>query len=228
MKKILFILSLAVLFFTGNPLAIDAQMMGGDPTLQDNHTAREEVEGKEVWEKLQSKKVACQNLSDEDFEHLGEYFMGQMMGDAHSAMNEMIMRMHGEEGENQIHVAMGKRLSGCDPNAIISAQEQGWMPMMQMMWGGWSTPFNTNQLNNHMMYGLNNGMGGGFSIFGGFFMIFWWVMIVVAVVALVKWIMHQSGTRNFQGKSALDILKERYARGEIDKKEFEEKRKDLS
>ena len=78
-----------------------------------------------------------------------------------------------------------------------------------------------------MMYGFNNGMDGGFSIFGGIFMIFWWVLIVVAVVAFVKWIMHQSSTSNFQGKSAFDILKERYARGEIDKKEFEEKRKDL-
>lgn len=78
-----------------------------------------------------------------------------------------------------------------------------------------------------MMYGFNNGIGGEFSMFGGFFMILWWVLIIVAVVALVKWVIHQNGRDSFQGKSALDILKERYARGEIDKREFEEKRKDL-
>lgn len=81
-----------------------------------------------------------------------------------------------------------------------------------------------------MMYGFDNGIAGGFSMFGAIFMLFWWVLIIAAVVALVKWVIHQSGVRNFQdkNKSALDILKERYARGEIEKKEFEEKRKDLS
>src|SRR3990167_11213175 len=53
------------------------------------HTLREEQEGKEVWNKLQANELACGNFSDEQFGVLGEYFMGQMAGDSHAAMNAM-------------------------------------------------------------------------------------------------------------------------------------------
>lgn len=78
-----------------------------------------------------------------------------------------------------------------------------------------------------MMYGFNNGMGGEFGIFGGIVMIFWWVLIIAGIVIFVKWMIQQNGASGSHRKSAIDILKERYARGEIDKKEFEEKLKDL-
>src|SRR3990167_8072159 len=190
----------------------------------DNHTAREEAEGEIVWQKLQSKEVACADLSDEDFGALGEYYMGQMLGDSHEAMNEMMMRMHGEEGEEQIHVVMGKRLSGCDTSAAFSSGDSGWMPMMNMMWGGWSSPFGSNNSTNNMM---NFGFG-PLGSFGWIFMILWWVLIIAGIVALIKWLTNQSRNSHRDGKSALEILKERYAKGEIDKKEFEDKKKDLS
>ena len=190
----------------------------------DNHTAREEAEGEIVWQKLQSKEVVCGDLSDEDFGALGEYYMGQMLGDSHEAMNEMMMRMHGEEGEEQIHVVMGKRLSGCDTSAIVPGTSGGWMPMMNMMWGGWSSPFGSNNSTNNMM---NFGFG-PFGSFGWIFMILWWVLIIAGIVALIKWLTGQSRGSHEGGKSALEILKERYAKGEIDKKEFEEKKKELS
>jgi len=60
----------------------------------------------------------------------------------------------------------------------------------------------------------------------------WGWIIGLIVLVLIVWLIVKTTTQNRsleqnQGKSALDILKERYARGEIDKKEFEEKKKDL-
>ncbi len=71
------------------------------------------------------------------------------------------------------------------------------------------------------------GMMGDFALgFGGIFMILWWVLIVVGIVALVKWLTAPHGSTT-PGRGALDILKERYARGEIEREEFEQKRRDL-
>ena len=70
------------------------------------------------------------------------------------------------------------------------------------------------------------GYGFDFAPFGFIFMILWGVLIIASIAGIVKWISHSSGSAG--DKSALDILKERYARGEIDKKEFEERKKELS
>lgn len=60
---------------------------------------------------------------------------------------------------------------------------------------------------------------------------FGWIIGLILLVAIVWFIMktvnQNSSTRNSGNKSALEILKERYASGEIDKKEFEERKRDL-
>lgn len=65
----------------------------------------------------------------------------------------------------------------------------------------------------------------------GWGMGWWWIIgliVLVAVILIVVKSMNRntvSGKR--PGKSAFDILKERYAKGKIDKQEFEERKKDL-
>lgn len=194
-------------------------MMQGSLAVTDDHTAREEAAGKAIWEKFKTKQIACDKLADDDFDALGEYFMGQMMGSSHAAMNTMMTQMMGEGGEAQMHIVMGKRLSGCDASAAFPVGSTGFLPMMQMMMGGWSSPSGFNSMNNMMNFGY------GFGFFGWTFMILLWVLIIAALVALVKWIANQF--RNNGSKSALNLLKDRYAKGEIDKKEFEDKKKDL-
>ena len=62
-------------------------------------------------------------------------------------------------------------------------------------------------------------------------MIIFWVLIIIGLVFFIRWLIQSTkgGPSGPIGNSsrALDILKDRYARGEIDKREFEEKKKDL-
>src|SRR3989338_4297191 len=211
MKRIFFITTFFVFGFALFPSFSLAQgMMGNTATVSNCHTAREEAEGKAVWEKLQTKELACKDLSDDNFGTLGEYFMGQkMVGDSHEAMNNMMIQMMGEKGKEQMHVVMCKRLSGCDTSAAFPSQGIGFMPMMQMMMGGWSFPFGNNSTNKMMNFGF-----GPFGGFGSIFMILWWVLIIAGIVALIKWLTSQSRDTHNHEKSALEVLKERYAKGE--------------
>lgn len=76
------------------------------------------------------------------------------------------------------------------------------------------------------------GWGGfGFGLLGWVAMMFFWVLVIGGIVLLVVWLFRQgqpapaSGPRN--GQTALDILQERYARGEISRDEYEEIRREL-
>lgn len=89
-----------------------------------------------------------------------------------------------------------------------------------------------------MMYG--NYTGYGLGMYGGVLSFLFWIFIVVLIIKLVRhafgggscrWErkMHMMGGmhRGMWGDKSMSTLRERYAKGEIDKTEFEQKKKDL-
>ena len=67
----------------------------------------------------------------------------------------------------------------------------------------------------------------------GWWIVFAWIWFIVfwgAIIALVVWGINKLTQRggSEQGRSPLDIAKERYAKGEISKEQYEQIKKDLS
>ena len=103
----------------------------------------------------------------------------------------------------RVFALTGLVFAGLPPGAAW-AQERPWewgMHPMSWMWGAW---------------------GIGMLLL----MFVFWGLVVVGIVLAVRWIAGQGG--RLQSDRALEILRERYARGEIDKNEFEARRRDLS
>ena len=80
--------------------------------------------------------------------------------------------------------------------------------------GGWTDGYG------HMM-----GWGGGFGFFGGFMMLVFWGVIIALIVLAVRWL--SEGAKGGSRSDALDILRQRFAKGEIDEEEFARRKKVL-
>lgn len=68
-------------------------------------------------------------------------------------------------------------------------------------------------------------IGGAWGIGMLLLMLLFWGLVIAGVVLAVRWLATQG--RESRSDRALAILRERYARGEIDREEFEAKRRDL-
>ena len=73
-----------------------------------------------------------------------------------------------------------------------------------------------------------SGFGGWGMSFGFIFMLLFWTLLILGIASLIRWLMTQSApSRSSRDKTPLEIVQERYARGEIDREEYEQKKRDL-
>lgn len=75
---------------------------------------------------------------------------------------------------------------------------------------------------------MNYGYEYGHTGFGGeIFMILFWILVIAGIFALVTYGLNNNKSSSSGSKTALTILEERYARGEIDTNEFESRKASL-
>ncbi|MBI5879894.1 MAG: SHOCT domain-containing protein [Chloroflexi bacterium] len=85
-----------------------------------------------------------------------------------------------------------------------------------------------------MGFGMMGGLGFGMPIMGGLFMLGLPILFIAGLIWLVSTITRgngaqlQTGTTQLAPQAPLDILKARYARGEINKQQFDEMRRHLA
>jgi len=72
-------------------------------------------------------------------------------------------------------------------------------------------------------------MGGwGYGFFGWLMMLLFWGLIIAGAVLVVRWLVDQTRSPALGSETALDVLKRRYAKGEITKEQFDAMKRDLA
>ena len=97
--------------------------------------------------------------------------------------------------------------------ALLAETIQGGVQGQARPWEGWGM---------HPMYGMWGAWGFGMMLM----MLVFWALVITGLVLGIRWLVSQ-GREARPRDAALDILRERYARGEIDKEEFLARKRDL-
>lgn len=188
MNKILFSLAVFGLFAFANTAS--AQGMMGNFW---NNTVPQSAQSQDLNNALQDiyktqniqsqSQVSCNKVIDDQFEKLGDAYMGIMAGNeqSHQAMENM-MGGEGSATLRQAHMNMGRSYLGCWSNYNSGPI---YMPMM-LGSGGMMNGFNSGWNSNGW-----SGMMGGFygnSWTGIITTALFWILLILGIVALVKWV----------------------------------------
>lgn len=185
----------------------------------------EEQQGARVLGDLESGKLSCDRASAEEFDQVGEYVMGRMLGSksGHEAMDRMMSSMMGGDSEQQMHEAMGRRFSGCGGGRLPRGfgHMLGTMNAIGTMGGG-------------TMGGIQ---GGPASMMGGYArgasaedddddgpsagaMVGMMAVLIGAVALALLWLRPRGHPRG----RPMDVLKRRFAEGDLTEAEYRDRK----
>lgn len=192
-------------------------------------TTQEERQGSRILSEFEGGTLTCGVASTEDFERVGEYVMGRMLGsgNSHAAMDELMLRMMGAENEPRVHEAMGRRFTGCGGAQLPRGfgRMMGAVAAMGTMGGGMMGGLGSDGGHGSpgaMMGGDSNGVrvdDDGFDGPSAGAMTGMMAALIVAAAAAVLFLARR------EPNSPLDTLKRRFASGELSAEEYEERKR---
>lgn len=189
--------------------------------------AGEGQQGAQLLRRIEAGSASCGSLKTEDFDRIGEYVMGRMLGaaSAHEAIDRQMAATMGSRGLTQAHVYMGQRFAGCAagraPNAFGAMMGMMGAGMMGSVYGSGGYGMGSGY-DGMMGFGhtpasrRSDGWGSGDTVVA----ILMGLLLAVALVALATW----RPWRRTPPRTPLEVLRSRLARGDIDQQEFDRRR----
>ncbi len=225
------------------PYAVFAHMGNADQNVSQNIESQLQEAVQKILKDQNIKDkvdIDCGKVSDDSFEELGEVVMSLMHPDEeeHTAMDNM-MGGEGSDTLRQMHINMGRSYLGCFDGRYIPSM--GMMMGMMGVRGGMGFDGRAGMMDEDMMNGdmMEDREGSSyvgdtvyrnpFGMRSAVLMPLWgWIVMVVAGIAfvfLIVWVVN--GFSGGRSGSPLDILKERYVKGEINRDEYERMKKEI-
>lgn len=167
-------LSILIIFFLVSVFVFsktaNTQMMGDFPSVTPSTQDINEInERKNLLNDFKNNKITCSSLQNDDFEKIGEYVMNQQIGDSqkHVQMNLMMKQMMGQQGEENMHITLGRQATACDNQNAQNLSKGGFTNMM-----GWGYPT----------------MMGNSGALNGYLGIITWAVVLIDLILLGVWL----------------------------------------
>ena len=120
---------------TNNGMMGQNTMMGSSNTTPSSQQVaqikQEEAEGQKLLFAVQSNAKSCKDLSQDNFEKIGDYVMRQRVGSSekHAVVDAEMEQMMGKDQNVQMHISLGENATKCSSSNTTPSNGAG-MPMM--------------------------------------------------------------------------------------------------